>query len=382
MLLLIKHANVFAPEALGHQDILIGGDKILAMAPQIGPHAAISQIWDAQGKTMTPGLIDQHMHIAGAGGTAGFATQTPNMLISELIACGTTTVVGLLATDGVTRSVEALYAKTKAFDAEGITAYMLTSYFGIEPMTLTGSIQRDMVFIDKVLGCKVAISDVRSSYPTELELLRQLREVRVGAQLSGKKGILHLHLGNLRSQLDILFKLVKDHEFPIEHISPTHVGRTESLFEQSLEFAHLGGMIDITTGASQYTAPWKSVMYAREKDVPMDRMTFSSDGNTALAKKDKTGKRIGSRRAPIDKNLEQVIALIQQGNMPVSEAFSLITTNPAHNLGLTHKGKIEVGCDADFCCFDEAFTLTDVFAKGKQMMRDQEVLVKGTFEGI
>jgi beta-aspartyl-dipeptidase (metallo-type) len=380
MLLLIQHANVFAPDPLGVQDLLIGGGKILHMAPHIEPQAAFEQVWDARGRSLTPGLIDQHIHIAGAGGTAGFSSQTPNIGMSQLLACGTTTAVGLLATDGVTRSLEALYAKVKALDMEGLTAYMHTSYFGEEGMTLTGSVQRDMVLIDKVLGCKIAISDVRSSYPSEKELLRKLREVRVGGQLSGKKGILHIHLGNLKSRMDVLFKLVKDHEFPIAHISPTHVGRTESLFEQSLEFARLGGIIDITTGASQYTAPWKSVMYALEQGIPLDRMTFSSDGNTALALRDESGRRVGSYRAPFDKNLEQVIALIKEANLPVGEAFSLMTSNPANNLGLTHKGKIGVGYDADLCAFDDDFQLTDVFARGKHMMKDQEILVKGTFE--
>ncbi|MEM6262734.1 MAG: beta-aspartyl-peptidase [Bacteroidota bacterium] len=378
-MLLIKNALVFAPEALGQQDILVGGGKILAMDEQIEPHRAFQNVWDAEGKIMTPGLIDQHIHIAGAGGTAGFSSRTPDITVEELVRCGTTTAVGLLATDGVTRTVQALYAKAKALDMEGLTGYMLTSHFDIHPQTLTGSIQGDMMFIDKVLGCKVAISDVRSAYPTERELLRHLKDVRVGGQLGNKKGILHLHLGNLTTQLDILFKMVKDYEFPIETISPTHVGRTESLFEQSLEFAKMGGIIDITTGASQYTPPWKSVMYALEQGVPLDRLTFSSDGNTALAKRDETGKRIGSYRAPFDRNLEQVIALIQQGNMSVSDAFSLITIHPADNMGIPNKGRIQAGFDADFCLFDEDFQLLDVFANGQLMMENQQMIVKGTF---
>jgi len=246
-MLLIKHANLYAPAAMGQQDILIGQGKILAIEKHIEAHA-IFEVWDAEGKIVTPGLIDQHVHIAGAGGTAGFATQTPNISIESLIACGTTTAVGLLATDGVTRSMEALYAKAKALDEEGMTAYILTSNFAVQPMTLMGSIERDMVFIDKVLGCKIAISDVRSDYPTVLELLRHARQVRGGGMLRKKKGILHLHVGNLESQLDFLFELVQQHKFPIEHISPTHVGRTQSLFEQAIEFAKLGGIIDITTG--------------------------------------------------------------------------------------------------------------------------------------
>lgn len=379
-MLLIKHAKICAPTDLGICDVLIGGGVILAIEKEIQTQSIIQQVWDAEGKYMTPGLIDQHVHIAGAGGTKGFASRTPNIEISEFIACGTTTAVGLLGTDGTTRSLKDLYAKAKGLEQDGMSAFMFTSFFGLPPITLTGSIQDDMILIDNVLGCKVAISDVRSSYPSEKELLNLLQQVRVGGLLSGKKGILHLHLGNLESKIDILLRLVRDYDFPIENISPTHVGRTKPLFEQSLEFARLGGMIDITTGASQYTAPWKSVLYALEEGIPLEKMTFSSDGNTALSKLDKEGKLIGLRRAPIHKNLENVIALIKEGELSASDAFSLVTTNPARNLGLKHKGDIKIGYDADLCFFDEQYQLMDVFAKGKQLMHDKAVIVKGKFE--
>jgi beta-aspartyl-dipeptidase (metallo-type) len=39
---------------------------------------------------------------------------------------GVTTAVGLRGTDALTRSVENLYAKTQSFNAEGLTAFMLT----------------------------------------------------------------------------------------------------------------------------------------------------------------------------------------------------------------------------------------------------------------
>jgi beta-aspartyl-dipeptidase (metallo-type) len=174
--------------------------------------------------------------------------------------------------------------------------------------------------------------------------------------------------------------LVNEYKFPIEHISPTHVGRTKELFDQAIEFAKLGGMIDITTGASKYTDPYKSVLYALENGVSIDNMTFSSDGNAGLTKFDDTGNAIGVRKAPFDKNLEEVVLLIKEGGVSISEAFKLITTNPARNLGLKHKGKIEVGCDADLCCFTEDLKLADVFAKGQQMMKNGNIVVKGNFE--
>jgi len=191
-MLLIKNANVFAPEPLEKKDILIGGGKILAIEKEIAFSTGIVREWDAKGKIVTPGFIDQHIHIIGAGGKRGFASMTPEIKLSELVTCGTTTAVGLLGTDGSSRSIKSLYAKTKALEAEGISCYMFTGYYGLDPMHIMESVQDDMVFIDNVLGCKIAITDIRSSYPTDLELLRILRQVRVGGMLASKKGILHL----------------------------------------------------------------------------------------------------------------------------------------------------------------------------------------------
>ncbi|MCB0427072.1 MAG: beta-aspartyl-peptidase [Mangrovimonas sp.] len=380
MLTLIKNANVYAPSHLGKKDLLIAGEKIIAIAETIDLPGQLCKVWNADGKIVTPGLIDQHIHVIGAGGKNGYASMTPEVTLSELIACGTTTVVGLLGTDGSSRNIRTLYSKVKALEQEGISAYMYCGYYGVDSVTITNGIQEDMIFIDKVLGCKIAISDVRSSYPTALELLRKLRAVRVGGSIGNKKGILHIHLGNLESKMDPLFELVNKYQFPIEHISPTHVGRTKPLFEQAIEFAKLGGMIDITTGASKYTDPYKSVMYALEKGASIDNITFSSDGHAGLTKLDENGQVIGVRRAPIDQNLQEVVNLIQLGKVAIGDAFKIITTNPARNLGLKNKGQLVVGFDADLCVFDSNLNLVDVFARGQQMMANGKIIVKGNFE--
>lgn len=380
MLKLIKNTKLYTPSNQGMKDILLGGEKILAIGDKLDISTSVAEIWDAGGRIATPGLIDQHVHIIGAGGKHGFSSMTPEIMLSEFIACGTTTVVGMLGTDATARSIKTLFAKAKSLDVEGLTAYMLTSYFGIDPITITGSIQSDLIFIDKILGCKVAISDERSSYPTTLELLRHLRDVHVGGLISGKGGILHVHLGGLTTRMDILFQLVKEFEFPIRHISPTHVGRSKDLFEQSLDFARMGGMIDITTGASKYTEPWKMVMYGLDKGVSIDQMSFSSDGHAGISKKNGNGEPDTFTKAPIWKNLEQVKALVIEGGLDISEAFKMITTNPAKNLSLWQKGRIGIGADADLCFFDEKLNLTDVFARGKRMMAEGKVIVKGSFE--
>ncbi len=139
-------------------------------------------------------------------------------------------------------------------------------------------------------------------------------------------------------------------------------------------------MIDITTGASKYTDPYKMVLHALDKNAPISNITFSTDGNAGLDKKDETGNLIGFRRAPITTNLSETVALIKQGGLNPELAIKLITSNPAKNLGLANKGNISLGADADFCAFDSDWKLTDVFALGKQWMRDQENLMKPLFD--
>ncbi|PQJ79705.1 beta-aspartyl-peptidase [Polaribacter porphyrae] len=381
MFTILKNTKLYSPKFLGTKDILIVGEKIIAIEDNLDAYINDkTNVWDAEGKIVTPGLIDQHIHVIGAGGKKSFSSMTPEVQLSELIACGSTTINSLLGTDGTVRDIRTLYGKVKALEQEGISTSMFCGYYGVDTPTITDSIQADMIFIDKVVGCKIAISDIRSSYPTAIELLRKLNQIRNGGFIGGKKGILHVHLGDLDTKMDLLFELVQKYQFPIEHISPTHVARTKPLFDQAIEFAKLGGMIDITTAASQYIAPYKSVLYALEQGVSIDNLTFSTDGHAGLTKFDADGKDVGTKSAMIHKNLQETILLVKEGNVSIEEAFKLVTTNPAKNLGLKHKGTIKVNNDADFCCFDKDLNLVDVFAKGKQMMKDGKVIVKGNFE--
>ena len=81
MVILLQGAEVFAPERLGQQDILIEGQQITYIgevpveAVTDLPHASVI---DARGLTAVPGFIDPHVHIAGGGGEGGYANRTPS----------------------------------------------------------------------------------------------------------------------------------------------------------------------------------------------------------------------------------------------------------------------------------------------------------------
>ena len=377
---LIKNANLYAPHKQGITDVLTCHGKVVAVEKNITITGVDVEVIDAQGCTVTPGLIDQHLHAIGAGGKNGFYSITPEVQPSEFIRCGTTSIVTMLGTDGITKDLKTLYAKVKSLEQEGISAWMLTSYFAVPPKTITCSVTEDMLFIDKIVGYKVAISDERSSFPAELELLRLINQVHLGGLTTSKGGVLHVHLGALDTKMDMLLDIARKYKSLIRHISPTHVGRTVALFDQAIEFAKMGGMIDISTGGTKFDEPYKQVLLALERGVAIDQMTFSSDGNAGMSKKcPETGNLI-FYKAPLHLNLEQTVKLVKQGGLGIEEAFKLVTTNPAKNMGLKQKGSIVPGKDADFCFFDEDLRLTDVFCKGKPMMRGGVIVKKGNYE--
>ena len=112
--LLIKNARVFAPQDLGKNDVLMVNDRIAAVGQNLAPQLPDLEILDASGKILTPGFFDQHIHVTGGGGEGGPSTRTPELVLSELISCGTTSVVGVSGTDYTTRSIPNLLAKVRA----------------------------------------------------------------------------------------------------------------------------------------------------------------------------------------------------------------------------------------------------------------------------
>lgn len=378
-MILIQQAHIYAPEDLGVKDVLLAGTKIVRIADHIEIDGV--EVIDGKGKLLTPGFIDQHVHITGGGGEGSFHTKTPELRLSELIQGGITTVVGLLGTDGFSRDVESLLGKAKALKEEGISAYTLTGSYTYPSVTLTGDIKKDIMFIDEMLGVKLAISDHRSSAITLDELNRIASDARVAGMLSGKPGFVTLHMGDDHEALAMVRESIKTTVIPITIFRPTHVNRNPYLYEESLAFLEMGGYIDLTCALPGDDACAVSIQQALDKGLNTSRLTISSDGQGSYSDYDEDGNLIKIGVSSVEAMLDEFQIMVRDHHFSMELALSYMTSNVADALGLSAlKGHIKEGYDGDVLLFDNALTLDCVFAKGRKMMQNHEVQVKGTYE--
>lgn len=376
--ILIKNADVYAPEHLGTRDIFLAGGKIVAMAEKLDVTLPDLEVIDAAGYIVAPGLVDQHIHITGGGGEGGWHSRCPELVFSELVKAGVTTFLGVSGTDSMTRSVENLLAKVRGLKNEGASGWMWTSNYAYPVTTITKDVRTDMLAIPEVLGVKIALGDHRSSFPNQHEIMQILADVRVSGMLTGKTGFLHVHLGDFPYSFDIFDECVAQ-GMPIKHIRPTHVARHPEVFRRACEFAKKGGFIDITTGGGNYMGSAADAVRAALADgVPFDRITLSSDGHGSMPRFNEAGEMVGLGIGSIMCDIETIREL--KDELGVEKALTPMTKTVAGALGLETKGGIAVGKDADLLFLTKDFEPEWVFMMGKVAMRKGEVVMKGAFE--
>jgi beta-aspartyl-dipeptidase (metallo-type) len=385
-LLLLRNVDVHAPEALGLRHLLLGGGKVLWMGTiePVLPDALEVDVIELDAARVIPGFIDGHVHVSGGGGEAGFATRVPAPLLSRYTTAGVTSVVGLLGTDDVSRGTNELLSHVYALREQGLGAWGYCGGYHIPPTTLTGTVRGDIAFSDALIGVgEVAISDHRSSQPTLDEVLRLASEAHVAGLMTGKAGIVHLHLGDGARGLELVRQALDTSELPARVFQPTHVNRRKVLFEEALALARRGCHIDITAfpveeGEDAWPAADALLRYL-DSGAPPERVSISSDAGGCLPCFDAHGRVCGMDVGHSGALLETLNALLARG-LPLEQALPAFTSNVAGLLRLPGKGRIAVGGDADLVALDAAGAAHHVWLGGVAHMRAGEVLRRGMFE--
>lgn len=395
MVTLIRNAKVYQPEFAGVKDILVLNGKIAAVGEKLkadfGGCVEMEEV-DAEGMAAVPGFIDSHEHIMGGGGEGGFQTRTPEANLKDLIMNGITTVVGCIGTDSVARDMTALLAKAHALEIEGISTYVYTGSYRVPIQTLTDSLMKDIMMLDKVIGVgEVAVSDHRSSQPTFEEFVRIAADARVAGMLSGKAGIVNVHLGDSLRYMDLIERAIHETEIPASQFLPTHVNRNAALFDACLELAKEGLTIDFT--GNEDIDFWETICdevrvcagirRMLELGISSDRFTISSDGQGSMPVFNAQGEYQGIGIGKASCLLKEVRECVQKEGIPLEIAVKGITSNVASVLKLGAKGQLKPGFDADICLLtEEGLELKTVMAKGQLVVKDGVQQIFGTFERV
>jgi beta-aspartyl-dipeptidase (metallo-type) len=366
MFTVIRGGEVYSPDPVGKADVLLAAGKIVRIgavdASALESCALGLEVIDAANRIVVPGFIDPHEHILGGSGENGFETQTPEIALSEIVAGGITTVVGCLGTDTTTKTMPGLLAKAKAFNAEGVTAYIYSGGYNVPPVTLTGSVRTDMMYVTEVIGAgEIAISDLRSTEPTDHELARLVRDAYVGGLLTGKSGVTHFHVGACKTRLAPLRSLLDNFHIEPASLYPTHIERSEELMLEAVELSRRGVTVDIDT-VEQDLPQW--VRFFLDHGGDASHLTVSSDAAV---------------NSPTTV-WQQVRMCILENHVPLETMLPMITGNTAKVLKLHGKGRLAEGTDGDIVLLQkESLQVAEVIAGGRRFITDGALSFRESF---
>lgn len=370
MLTLLKNIECYCPGYIGKKDILIAADKIykIFQTEQIVDQSLIENTYFCDGLVAFPGLIDQHVHITGGGGESGFGSHVPELDIQEILKAGVTTIVGILGADGYTRSLKNLFAKAKSLELQGITTFIYSGSYALPAITFTNSILGDLVLIDKVIGAgEIAISDHRSSKPDLKDMLDLASETHLGGMLGGKAGVVHIHVGDGKAGLGLILQALQESDLPMDMFVPTHVNRSEVLFQQAVEYCRSGGNIDLTAGEVAGIPVPRAIKRLADGGIDLSKVTVSSDANGSVPEGGTT---------KIQALYEDFRNCILQSKMEPGLISGLFSENVARILKLyPKKGVLRVESDADILITDSNYEIRMLIGMGKLLY------VNGQFPG-
>jgi beta-aspartyl-dipeptidase (metallo-type) len=90
---LVRGGRVFAPALLGAAELLVSGERILAIGEGLEARArtlGAVDVLDASGMSVVPGFIDQHLHFLGGGDFEGPLGRVPELHAGMITAGGVT----------------------------------------------------------------------------------------------------------------------------------------------------------------------------------------------------------------------------------------------------------------------------------------------------
>lgn len=360
--MLIKNGTVLTVTkgVLENTDVLVKDGKITQVGKSIAAPAGVRVI-DATGLFVMPGIIDAHSHIGLDAINEGTNAITPEVKTGDMVNPLQISIYRALA-GGCTTS-HALHGSANSIGGESETIKHRYGTYDLDVMKFEGAPRtikfalgenptnhgrRDGVQPQSRMGVEFVIRKAFSEAKeymakwdayNKAKLVKGFRGMPPAYSLRYEtlsdilKGNIILHCHSYRAdEIQMLLKVCKD--FGITKLVFQH---TNEGYKVAPELAAQGAM------ASVFSDWWA---YKLE-------VYFSTAYNAAILVRNGVVTSINSDDAGMIRNLYHQAGKTQKyGSLTDEEALSLITINPAKQLGIDNRvGSIEVGKDADIAIF-------------------------------
>ncbi|WP_350559596.1 imidazolonepropionase [Psychrobacter sp. CAL346-MNA-CIBAN-0220] len=334
------------------------------MTPHLS-HYQAEQIQDANGGWLTPGLIDCHTHLVYAGNRSNeFEARLHGASYQDIAAQGG----GIVATVSATRaaSIEEIFAQSEkrllALIKEGVTSIEIKSGYGLDLDT-----ERKMLTVARQLGDKYDIH-VSTTYlaahalPPEYKDRADdyIEQVCEWLPILHKEGLVDAvdgfceNIAFSSEQIRRVFEVARSLDLPVKLHSEqlSDIGGSALVAEyQGLSSDHLEHLSETDIekmAASNTVAVLLPGAFYTLRDTKLPPIAALRKHQVAIA--------ISTDCNPGTSPLTSLLLAMNMGctlfYLTPEEVLAGATINAAQALGLSKKGRIEVGCDADLALWD------------------------------
>ena len=179
--------------------------------------------------------------------------------------------------------------------------------------------------------------------------------------LSGKAGIINVHLGGGKRQYELLLQTVEETEIPISQFYRLmQIGQVSCLKQVLLL---LKWAVPSILPQVKILIFWereddevrfsKGLKRLLDEGIGLDQFTMTSDGQGSLPYFDENNQFIGLGVGSSRALMVGIKEAVQVEQIPLEIALRAITSNPAKILKLAQKGRIAPGMDADLCLLNQ-----------------------------
>lgn len=387
--IVLHGGKVITPhEVLENGVVIIEGEKIAAVDTIYTPKPT-DLLFNVDGKIVTPGLIDLHIHGGGGRDVMGGTVEDVLAVAKHQLKAGVTSFVPslssrpweqmLIALDKINEAYQ--LQQKEGFDGAQIAGIYLEGPF-MNPLSRGGQPESA---IQK--PTKDAYLEIIERAGELLRLVLVAPEVEGGMELAEEvlaRGLIAA-VGHSEASYEEVVRAVS---LGLDHAVHTFNGgltgitkRAPGLIGAALNIGEIHCEL-ICDGIHVHQANMQLLYKLKGSDkiilisdavLPAglsDGVYTLSDGrkirvqnNTAIAADTGAGNLAGSC-LPLNQGVKNMMEFV---GATLAEAVKMATLNPAKRLGLTNKGQLFPGKDADLAVFSPEFELEKLFILGKEM---------------